>query len=286
MLADQYVVSRYRRGEIGRGTAKTHRVVLHSVTATYGDRPVKNFRAIHVDRWLQSCEHLTASTRRAYFSVARGFTGWLAKHGHIKTDPMREMRPPRKPRSVPRAMPETEVADLLDHAPDARARAVVALAVGCGLRCIEISRAHAEDVDWAGRSIRVVGKFSNEREVSVPDMVRDHLRSYLAEDPVTVGPLIRSYVQPWKPLSAGYISALVSLWMSQSGVKLGPRDGHGAHSLRHTAATDVLSNCGDIRVVKEMLGHENIATTSIYLKHADLPMMRSAMEGRSYRRTQ
>lgn len=238
---------------------------------------------MHVERWLESCEHLTPSTRRMYFSVARGFTAWATKNGHIKRDPMLDMKPPRKPRSIPRAMPTDDVALVLDAVPDARARAIIALAVGCGLRCIEISRVNAEDVDWAGRSIRVVGKAGNEREVPTPEMVRQHLRTYLAEDPISCGPLIRSYVQQFKPLGAGYISALVSLWMSQSGVKLGPRDGHGAHSLRHTAATDVLGRCGDIRVVKDMLGHASLASTSIYIKHAELPQMLNAMEGRDYR---
>lgn len=55
-----------------------------------------------------------------------------------------------------------------------------------------------------------------------------------------------------------------------------------AHALRHTAASDVLDRSNDLRIVQEMLGHRNLATTSIYLRRASLTQMREAMEGRTY----
>lgn len=58
------------------------------------------------------------------------------------------------------------------------------------------------------------------------------------------------------------------------------RDELLAHALRHTAASDVLDACRDIRVVQQMLGHQSMATTQIYLRRADLGRMREAMEGR------
>jgi site-specific recombinase XerD len=55
-----------------------------------------------------------------------------------------------------------------------------------------------------------------------------------------------------------------------------------AHALRHTAASDVLDRCKDLRIVQQMLGHQHLATTAIYLRRASLVDMRTAMEGRRY----
>lgn len=282
-LADIYLRRRIRNGELDALTARNHRAVLASVTATYGDRPVKNFRRIHIDRWLETRGHLKPSTRRSQYSMVRCFTRWLLEEGRIAKDPMAGTRPPRQPRTVPRAMPAGDIGKLLRSVPDNRARAIVALMVGCGLRCCEVAWLKVEDWDRTGGVVRVVGKNGNERELPVPEMVHRHLRDYLVEYPATVGPLIRSYRLTWEPLRPQTISKMVADWMAAAGVKVTPRDGTSAHALRHTAASDVLDECGDLRVVQEMLGHQNLATTAIYLRRANLPQMRTAMEGRHYR---
>jgi site-specific recombinase XerD len=54
-------------------------------------------------------------------------------------------------------------------------------------------------------------------------------------------------------------------------------------SIRHTAASDVLNECGNVRVVQNMLGHASLATTEMYLRIASIDQLREAMEGRDYR---
>jgi site-specific recombinase XerC len=193
------------------------------------------------------------------------------------------MKPPRKPRTIPRAMPKADVGRLFDVAPDPRARAIVALGVGCGLRCVEISRLRVEDWDRAGKTLRITGKSGHQRELPVPGLVQQALTNYMVGCPATTGPLIRSYVQRTKSLLPATISDLVASWMALAGVKVGPRDGVSAHALRHTCASDVLDECGDLRVVQEMLGHEHLSTTAIYLRRAGIGKLRDAMEGRRYR---
>ena len=70
--------------------------------------------------------------------------------------------------------------------------------------------------------------------------------------------------------------------MRRAGVKRGNYDGVSGHALRHTAASDVLDRCGDLRQVQQMLGHSSLATTAIYLRRADAGQIRAAMEGRDY----
>jgi site-specific recombinase XerC len=70
--------------------------------------------------------------------------------------------------------------------------------------------------------------------------------------------------------------------MYSASIKTMARDGVGPHALRHTAASDVLDRCNNVRTVQEMLGHSSLATTQIYLRRASLGQLREAMEGRDY----
>lgn len=282
-LAVIYLYGRVRMGDLTRGSAATHRSTLLSFAATYSDRPVRRLNRRDIERWMEQRGHLMASTRRANISVLRQFTSWLVREGHVVTDPMAQIRSPKQPRTTPRAMPAGDIATVLELVPDSRARAVIALQVGLGLRCIEVSRVRIEDWNRRDQLLRVTGKGGHERELPVPHMVARHLVAYLTEHPATVGPLIRSQVNGYSGIKPATISTLVSGWMSDAGVKLTARDGVSAHALRHTAASDILDECGDLRIVQQVLGHRQLSTTSIYLRRVDLPKMRDAMEGRSYR---
>ena len=68
----------------------------------------------------------------------------------------------------------------------------------------------------------------------------------------------------------------------EAGLKKANYDGRSAHALRHTAASDVLDRCKNVRTVQAMLGHASIATTQIYLRRANLDQLREAMSGRDY----
>lgn len=79
-----------------------------------------------------------------------------------------------------------------------------------------------------------------------------------------------------------HVGRVMTETMWRSGVKNARYDGRSGHALRHTAASDVLDRCGDLRVVQELLGHEDLSTTAIYLRRVSAERMREAVEGRSY----
>lgn len=203
--------------------------------------------------------------------------------GHIRIDPCLGMKAPRRPRTEPRAIDEDGIAALLRVAPDARARAIVWLEVGLGLRRIEVHRLKVEDWSRRAKVVRVTGKGGHERDVPVIAPVTAALEAYLAEWPSSAGPLIRSTTDPTRPLCTSALSHYMVTWMYEAGIKHKPKDGVSSHALRHTCASDVLEQCGDLRVVQQMLGHRNLATTAMYLRRAQIGEMREAMEGRSYR---
>lgn len=281
-LATGYLEERVSRGELDPMTARNHRSALTRFCCSVGTKPVERLNVKDVERWLETRAHLRPTTRRSQFSYVLTFCAWLERHGHIHRNPAADLRPPRVPKSVPRALPAAYIAKLVGRAPDARGRAIVWLMVGMGLRCCEVSNLTLDDWDRHAEHMRIVGKGANERVIPVPQEVTEAVEDYLRHHPASLGPLIRSYREPEKSLTADTLSGMVSEWMRAAKIKRAARDGVSAHSLRHTCASDVLDREPDLRVVQQLLGHQHLTTTCIYLRRASMGKLREAMAGRSY----
>jgi site-specific recombinase XerC len=276
-----YLDGRLARGEI---SANTRRLLGHRLVTLERSWPGP---ADALDRagllaWLGSLT-LAPASRRSYLSTIKVFCRWLVAEGVLVSDPSASLSRVREPRRVPRALSLRDVRRLFDVAPDPRARAIVALMVGCGLRCCEVAGAEMADWDQDAGHIDIRGKGDHERVIPVPPEVKAILLEYLVVRGSHGGPLICSYVHPFTGVSSAHLSRMLSGWLAQAGVKRAAYDGRSAHALRHTCASDVFEFSHDLRVVQEMLGHANLSTTAIYLRRADLGRMSEAMSGRDYR---
>jgi site-specific recombinase XerD len=284
VACDAYLDERVRRHELGAQTARNVRSALRQFAATVEGREVSTLSGDDVGAWLESMHGLAAATRRSRFSYLRMFCGWLVRHDLVGRDPTLEIRAPRQPRSVPRALPAESVAATLEVAPDARGRLIVTLMVQQGLRCCEVERLEIGDLDRRNAMMRVHGKGGHERILPILAETEQALDEYLVEHPATAGPLVRSYREPSRALRADTLSGLVSAWMAAApGVKRARRDGVSAHALRHTTATDMLRAGAHLRDVQYALGHAHLSTTEIYLPFI-VRGLDEAMRGRSYRR--
>ena len=280
--AERYVAGRQERGEIGAGTAQNYRSQLGRLVALHGDQAVVDLGQATIGAWQAAVGSLAPSCRRGNRSTVMAFCGWLVDEGALASNPAAKLPRVRQPRTVPRALAGADVRRLLAALPDQRAMAIIQLMVGLGLRCVEVSRLRMEDYDPAGRTVLVTGKAGHQRVLPVPTAASQALDLYLRQAGVVGGPLLGRYDRPHEPLKPGTVSKMAMEWVAAAGIKHRVHDGVSAHALRHTAASDVLDRCGDLRVVQEMLGHANLATTSRYLRRADLGKMREAMEGRDY----
>lgn len=285
-LIRAYLAARVARGEIQPNTAYRHRYLLRALADVHGNRPLGQFGLATVDRWLAGTKNGAAGTTRIRISVVRGFAGWLVEERHIKRDPTRTLRPPRLPIRDPRALDADVVHKILLAAPDDRGRLILWLMVGMGLRCIEVSRLRIEHWSRTSNTMRITGKGGNERELPVTDEVRHAAESYLASYPAASGPLVRSYTHGG-PVKSVTLSMLVHDWMVDAGVKRNAWDGISAHALRHTCASDVLEGLTGpdaLLTVRDILGHRDISTTTIYLRRVNRTKLRAAMAGRHYDR--
>ena len=276
-LVLNYVRGRVVRGEIKRNTAARQRSILIAFADAYGRRPVNILGRKHIEQWLEQRQDLSAASRRNEFQAVRQFTRWLTLEKMIKTDPCARMKAPKVPRSVPRAMPATDIDRLLEALPDNRARLIISLMLNMGLRRGEVLSLQTGDYDATARTMTVVGKGGHTRLLPVPDEVAHHLRAYLGERGTSAGPMILK-LDGHGGISDSRMGQLVRGWMEDAGVKHRAGDGRAAHSLRHTLATNVVAVEPDLRVVQQILGHVSLTSTQIYLAAADLPRVRSAME--------
>jgi site-specific recombinase XerC len=234
----------------------------------------------HVIAWRDTRRQtLAPGTMRAEWGVVRTWCRWLLAREHIDADPCTDLPTPKVPRQVPRALTAEQMADLRAVLPDSRARAIVALMAGMGLRLSEVCGLEVGDWDRWQETMTVRGKGGHVRLLPVPVRVRAELVAYLADEPAPSGPLIRGRVNSSGGISPVRVSHLMADWMRAAGIKVASGDGNACHSLRHTFAQATYVACGDLRTVQEALGHASISSTAIYMRAAaSLDRMRVAMD--------
>jgi tyrosine recombinase XerC len=202
-------------------------------------------------------------------STIHTFYRHLVQEGVLDTDPLLELRPPKKPKTLPRVLPESAVAALL-AAPDGhteigvRDRAIVELLYAAGVRVRELTGLNVEDVDLHELTLRVTGKGSKQRIVLFGEPAERALRAYLK----TARPrLVRREREPALFLNrdGGRLSPrAVELLVRKYAAAAGIDERAYPHLLRHSFATHMLDGGADVRIVQELLGHSSAATTQIY----------------------
>lgn len=194
---------------------------------------------------------LTASSSRDIVTHVRAFYRWAIRTGRTDTDPTVTVELPRAPRRLPRPARDVALAVAVADA-DAPMTAMLALMAGAGLRCCEVARLRWSDVDLVAGTVHVVGKGNRERVVEVGPAVR---RALAAIDGPTPHVFVNRFEQPY---SACRVSQLVNAHLRSVSA------GCTAHQLRHRYATRALAECGDLSIVRDLLGHSTVAVTEIY----------------------
>jgi len=217
---------------------------------------------------LDAAGYVKASVARRVAEL-RSFGDFLVREGVLEYNPIRMVSAPRTPKRLPRYLTVAEVEALL-AVPDTstplglRDRAIVEVLYAAGLRVSELAGLDLADVDLAQAQVRVVGKGSKERIGLLGRPAVAAVRAYLqAGRPALLGQ--RPSQALWLNRRGGRLSVRsVAMTLSQAGQQAGIRIPVSPHVLRHSFATHLLDGGADLRVVQELLGHANLATTQIY----------------------
>ena len=212
---------------------------------------------------------LTASSLARVLSSIRGLHRFLLEEGTVETDVAREVKPPKLPSRLPKALSVDQVTALLDAASGddvqaLRDRALLELLYATGARVTEAVSLNVDDV-FDEDIVRLRGKGNKERIVPLGRYARDALDAYL----VRARPVFSVRGAATPALFVGIRGQRVSrqnawLIIRAAAERAGLAAHVSPHTLRHSFATHLLQGGADVRVVQELLGHSSVATTQIY----------------------
>lgn len=211
----------------------------------------------------------SASMSRNLCSV-KSFHRFLFEEQLVKTNISKEISAPKMEKKLPTVLSIEEVSKLLDVVKgdkpiEKRNQAMLEMIYGTGLRVSELCNIKVSDLRFTSKQIRVFGKGSKERIVPINDYALNMIRKYLIE----ARPLLLGMKKDQGYLflnnhgevitRVGFFKILKNL-ANEANIEKNV----SPHTLRHSYATHLLEAGVDIRLIQEMLGHEDIATTQIY----------------------
>jgi integrase/recombinase XerC len=201
----------------------------------------------------------------------KSFFRYLHRSGTIPDNPALNLSSPRLQKRLPQYLDEDAVRQLMEQ-PDRkttegkRDAALLELLYGTGIRLSELLHLELKDIDLHEGSMKVVGKGRKERIVPVGRKAVEAIRMYLS---------VRSEFSTKRKFRHG-----AQLFLTRRGYPMNPKgvnilmnryiglvsdiEQKSPHVLRHTFATHLLNRGADLQAVKEMLGHESLATTQLY----------------------
>lgn len=213
-------------------------------------------------------EGLAPSSRARCLSAVRGFFKHLVREGRLPASPVRDLKPGRRSRPMPKFLSGDEILALLaaaggDDVLALRDLAMLELVYGCGLRVSEAVDLAASGLHLEQGYLTVVGKGSKERAVPLGSKATAALREYLAKGRGELDPAGRTRTlfvgRGGRRLTRqGFWKRLNTLALKAGLPHLSP------HVLRHSFATHLVEGGADLRSVQMMLGHADITTTQIY----------------------
>jgi len=218
-------------------------------------------------------------------AALRTFARYLVREGRLPDDPTQLVGAPRREQTLPQHLDLSQVDQVigtpdLNQAAGRRDRAILELFYASGLRLSELVGLDIEDINLAGRVVRVRGKGGKERIVPFNHSTSDALKAML-QDMRTAPPAPARRSAP----AGKHSRPRHPVFLNQRGGRLTTRSvdrvvrqaaraasvpgGLSPHALRHTFATHLLQAGADLRTIQELLGHAQLGTTQRYT-HLDI----------------
>lgn len=218
------------------------------------------------------------STARILSGI-RAFYRFLKLENEIESDPTELLESPRIGKHLPDVLTVEEINELIDSIDTGkdegqRDRAILETLYSCGLRVSELCNLHLSDLYLAEGFIRVKGKGRKERLVPISQTAIDELTAWFKDrDGLAIKPGYEDsvFISPrrGKALSRITVFHIIKEQARIAGI----RKTISPHTFRHSFATHLLEGGANLRAIQEMLGHENIATTEVYM-HLDRNRLR------------
>ena len=226
------------------------------------------------------------SAKARKLSAIKAFFRFLVvKRKLLEVNPAIDIEAPKPKKSLPKVMTVDEAKALLDAVKNdkesksvTRDYAIITLFLNCGMRVSELCGIDLADIDRELRSVRVVGKGNKERIIYLNDACKYALGDYITErsesDNSKINTTALFLSSRDQRISVKTVQWMVYKYLGLAGLE---QKHYSVHKLRHTAATLMYQSGNvDVRVLKDILGHEQLNTTQIYT-HVSNESMEKAM---------
>jgi integrase/recombinase XerC len=246
---------------------------------------LQEVQSAHIRRWVAQMHSGGRSGRGIALILSgwRGFYTWLGREGLIASNPVQDVRAPKAPKPLPKALHVDDAVQLAEFSNtqnhsdpwlNCRDAAMVELLYGCGLRVGELvgldvqASATAKGwIDLEEGEAHVLGKGSKRRSVPVGSKALEALKAWCAVREQGLNAATAEQTALFIGQNGTRLSAQ-AIWqrLRQRSLQAGLSTPVHPHMLRHSFASHVLQSSSDLRAVQELLGHANISTTQVYTR--------------------
>ena len=201
-------------------------------------------------------------------STLRSFYKFLLKRGVCRIDPMRKITGPKKRKRLPVFVKEKDMNRLLDDVDfgegfeACRDRTIIEVFYLTGIRLSELIGLKDEDVDFSSSVLKVTGKRNKQRLVPFGEELKRDLQEYVKVRNESVGPDVKAFFV--RKTGEQLYRSIVDVIVKRNLSKVVTQKKKSPHVLRHTFATLMLDHDAQLGSIKELLGHESLATTQVY----------------------
>lgn len=208
--------------------------------------------------------------------ILSSFFKYLILKGQLTSNPINLIKAPKIDKNIPRVLTLNEIYKLLDKFEptnnlQVRDVCMVELLFSSGLRVGELVSLNLENLDFNDKQLRVRGKGNKERIVPIGSFALKRLQDYLK---VRTSFAPKDHALFVNRFGERITTRGVEQNLDKLALKVGLDGKISPHKLRHSFATELLSNGADLRVVQEMLGHSSLAATQIYT-HVNLEQLKN-----------
>lgn len=242
----------------GRGLSDTtidnRESILRFLERTTG-RPLLQLTTYDLRLWLGR-KGIKDSSRRTIRAAMTAFYTFAHDEGFRDDNPAARLASVRVPKAAPRPFTVEQINRMVESGAYRRTRAMILVGFYQGFRVSQIARVHGHDIDLASNTIRTLGKGGKEGVLPLQAVVAELARSMPTDD----------WWFPARGERSGHVRpGSVTELITEAKIRAGILDPNlTPHSLRHSFGTELVEGGVDIRVVQELMMHEDLSSTQIY----------------------
>ncbi|SHJ65231.1 tyrosine recombinase XerC [Bacteroides stercorirosoris] len=235
-----------------------------------GDSAPSEVKAELVREWIVSLmdKGYTSTSINRKLSSLRSFYKFLLRRGEVMVNPLQKVVGPKNKRPLPAFLKESEMDKLLDEVDfgegfkGCRDHMIIEMFYATGMRLSELIGLDDKDVDFSSSLIKVTGKRNKQRLIPFDEELKITMTEYVNVRNGSVLNRADAFFvrETGERLTRSIVENLVKRNLSKV-VTLKKRS---PHVLRHTFATTMLNHDAELGAIKELLGHESLATTEVY----------------------